>query len=113
MNSQTNLLHDMASELAPPVSAGDVPATRLRHRVAGLAVLATVAALVALGTRSLYYVVTDSWVAPIHLSPQNDAVLQLQVKLARERAEMARVEADLERIDGDLAAVDAAVARLS
>lgn len=86
---------------------------RVKSRAAALAVLGTVLALLVFVARSLYFIVTDSWVAPVHLSPQNDAVLQLQVKLTREQAEMERVAVEIERIDGDLAAVDAAIAQLS
>jgi hypothetical protein len=96
-----------------PITVATGPLARLKSRAAALVVLGTVVALLVFAVRSIYFIVTDSWVAPAHLSPDNDAVLQLQVKLAREQAEMDRVAVEIERIDGDLAAVDAAVAQLS
>jgi hypothetical protein len=96
-----------------PITVASGALARLKSRAAALVVLGTVLALLVFVVRSVYFVVTDSWVAPVHLSPQNDAVLQLQVKLSREQAEMERVAVEIERIDGDLAAVDAAIVQLS
>lgn len=101
------------TEELSPINVPGGPLARLRSRAAGLAVLGTVLAVLVFVVRSIFFIVTDSWVAPVHLSPDNDAVLQLQVKLAREHAEMERVAVEIERIDGDLAAVDAAIAQLS
>jgi hypothetical protein len=108
----------MSAELSNPEMAVVThdetgPVARLRSRVAGFAVLGAVAAVLVFATRALYFIVTDSWVAPVHLSPQSDVVLQLQSKLLREQAEMSRVVVELERIDGDLAAIDAGLERLS
>lgn len=57
-------------------------------------------------------VFADSWIAPIALSPDSDAVLALDLQLTRERAEMERVGAELERIDAEVAAIDGGLARL-
>ena len=108
MNPELTQTEDLS-----PIIVASGPLARLKSRAAALVVLGSVLALLVFVVRSVYFIVTDSWVAPVHLSPQNDAVLQLQVKLAREHAEMERVAVEIERIDGDLAAVDAAIAQLS
>jgi len=113
MNAQRTLSAEHPVAIAPDETDTSLTtAQRMQNRAAGLMVLAIVLGLLGLGARCIYYAVTDSWIAPLYLSPHNDAVLQLQVKQSREQAEMARVEADLQRIDGDMAAVDAAIARL-
>jgi len=57
-------------------------------------------------------VLSDSWIAPIALSPDSDAVLAMDLQLTRERAEMERIGAELERIDAEIAAIDGGLARL-
>ncbi|HJL14743.1 MAG TPA: hypothetical protein RMH99_03750 [Sandaracinaceae bacterium LLY-WYZ-13_1] len=53
----------------------------------------------------------DSWVAPIHLSPHNDRVLQLNVQVTRQRGEIEHLEAEVTRLDEQIAAIDVAVRR--
>jgi hypothetical protein len=57
-------------------------------------------------------VFSDSWIAPISLSPDSDAVLQMDLQLTRERAEMQRVSAEIARIDAEVEAIDEGIERL-
>ena len=61
---------------------------------------------------ALVRVFSDSWIAPISLSPDSDSVLQMNLQLTRERAEMERVEAEMMRIDAEIAAIDSGLERL-
>jgi hypothetical protein len=81
-------------------------------RIFALGMLAaTVAALAWLGVQ-IALVLTDSWVAPLHLSPQSDAVASLRLQHQRHLAELARLDAEVTRIDGELEAIDAAIKRV-
>jgi len=60
-----------------------------------------------------YWVFADSYVAPLNLSPNNDRVLQVKLRLNRHTSELARLEAELSRIDGEIAAIDQAIETLS
>ena len=55
---------------------------------------------------------SDSWIAPINLSPDSDAVIQLDLSLTRQRAEMSRVQAEVTRMDEETRAIDTALLRL-
>lgn len=57
-------------------------------------------------------VFTDSWIAPIALGPDNDAVLSMNLELTRQRADIARVRAEMARIDAEIEAVDGGLERL-
>jgi hypothetical protein len=85
----------------------------MQSRLAALAVLgATLAALIWL-TITVVRIATDAWVAPLHLSPQSDAVMQITQKLNRQKAEMARADAEVQRFDGELQSIGVAIERLS
>jgi hypothetical protein len=64
-----------------------------------------------LGTQA-YRAATDSFVAPIILSPDNDVVLANKVKLSELMVERARGLAELDGIEADLRATDQIIARL-
>ncbi len=55
---------------------------------------------------------TDSWIAPIALSPDSDAVLTMNLELTRQRAEIERAQAEVERIDAAIEAVDGGLERM-
>ncbi len=57
-------------------------------------------------------VFTDSWIAPIALSPESDAVLSMNLELTRQRAEIERAQAEMARIDAEIEAVDGGLTRL-
>jgi hypothetical protein len=65
------------------------------------------------GLFSLFLICTDSWVAPIHLSPDNDKVLQIKLNLNGHLAELARYQAEVGRLDAEIAGVDAGIKQLS
>lgn len=56
--------------------------------------------------------VTDSWIAPIALSPDSDAVLSMNLELTRQRAEIERAQAEVLRIDAAIEAVDGGLERM-
>lgn len=82
--------------------------TRLLSLAALLSVLGGVGWLVI----SLISLFTDSWIAPANLSPDNDAVVQLNVQVTRHLAEVERAEAERVRIDHQIAAIDTSLTRL-
>lgn len=57
-------------------------------------------------------VFTDSWVAPIALSPESDTVLSMNLELTRQRVEIERAQAEVARIDAQIEAVDGGLERL-
>jgi hypothetical protein len=59
-----------------------------------------------------YRAATDSFVAPIILSPDNDAVLTNKLKSAEMTVERSKASAQLEGIDEDIAGIDQAMAKL-
>jgi hypothetical protein len=75
-------------------------------------------ALVLTGGSLLWLVVaivrvfTDSWIAPLALTPENDAVLTMNLELTRQRADIDRVQAEIARFDASLAAIDGGLERL-
>jgi len=98
-----------------PSNSGDAESSGpyLRTRFAAIAILAlTTAALGWVGV-NVYHMVDDAWVAPLHLSPDNDKVISLRLQFNRQQSEMARVEAEVSRIDSDIEAIDAGIERLT
>lgn len=75
-------------------------------------IAATVTGLGWLGTQ-IYYVLTDGWVAPLHLSPDSDQVQNLRLANQRYVDELSRIDAEVVRLDGEIAAIDSAIAKLS
>ncbi len=55
---------------------------------------------------------TDSWIAPIALSPDSDAVLSMNLELTRQDAEIGRVQGEMARIDAEIDAIDGGLERL-
>lgn len=102
------------------VSLPEVDGEPTKHARPGIGTrLISLTALVGVGgglawlVASLVGLFSDSWIAPIELSPESDAVINLDLQLTRQRAEMQRVEAELERIESEIAAIDAGIERLS
>ncbi len=83
-----------------------------RTRIFSFAALAGVAALVGWAGREGYRAATDSFVAPIILSPESDAVLATKLHASQLEAERVKTASELERIDADLTAGASAIARL-
>jgi hypothetical protein len=57
-------------------------------------------------------VFTDSWIAPLSLTPESDAVLAMNLELTRQRADIDRVQAEIARMDASIAAIDGGLERL-
>jgi hypothetical protein len=95
----------------PGVPVGDRPG--VATRVASAAALFGMVGAAAWVTLALVRLFTDAWIAPAHLSPDNDRVLQLQLQVTRALAEVDRAQAEVERIDESLSAIDVSIERLS
>lgn len=101
----------VTDEIAPITDA--TPGRSWSGRVFALSLLlATVAGLGYAG-QQVYYVLTDAWIAPLHLSPDSDVVAQLRLQQQRNLAELGRADAEITRLDGELAAIRAAIEKLS
>lgn len=97
-----------------PTLAADVePGRSWTGRVFALAMLAATLGGLSWLAGQIYYVVTDAWVAPLHLSPDSDQIQNMRLSHQRRLDELTRIDAEVTRIDGALAAIDTAVARLS
>lgn len=89
------------------------PGRTIAGRVFAFVMLvATVAGLGWLG-QQIYFVITDGWIAPLHLSPDSDQIQALRLAHQRNLDELARIDAEVARLDGELEAIDGAVAKLS
>ncbi len=89
------------------------PGKSLTGRVFALVLIAaTVTGLSWLGTQ-IYYVLTDGWVAPLHLSPDSDQIQNLRLANQRYVDELSRIDAEVVRLDGEIAAIDSAITKLS
>jgi len=98
---------------APSISPDPQPGRSILGRMLALVLVgATVAGLVWVSTQ-IYFVLNDGWIAPLHLSPDSDAVASLRMQHQRHLAELSRIDAEVARIDGELVAIDGAVNRLS
>ncbi len=97
----------LSAQIAPPTTPGVAP------RLFALSALAAVIGSLTWATVAIAGVFTDAWVAPLSLSPDSDAVLQLDLQLTRQRAEIARVAAEHERVVAELEAVEEALGRLA
>ncbi|MDP9034999.1 MAG: hypothetical protein M3O50_09335 [Myxococcota bacterium] len=86
--------------------------SRAATRVMAFTALTLFVSGVGYGAREVYRAATDSFVAPIILSPDNDMVLASKVKMSELNVERARTVADSEAIDADLAAGEKALVRL-
>jgi hypothetical protein len=74
-------------------------------RLFSLAALAAVAVLGSLAVSATYRAFTDSYVAPMTISPDSDVVVQNKLNLSRLESERQRLQA---RVDEDAAAIEAA-----
>jgi hypothetical protein len=96
---------------ATDIASGENKPSAHPRVVALLSLLGLGVTLFLLG-RGIYYAITDSWLAPIMLSPDNDTVLAINIKLNEQMVEHAKLQHDLGRIDDDVRGVDQAIARL-
>lgn len=97
---------------APLAVIGKPQAVGWRPRAAALLALAATVSVVFAGARAVYYAATDAWMAPLILTPDNDQILQINVKLNEQLVEREKLGADVERIDADIKGIDSAIGRL-
>jgi predicted nucleic acid-binding Zn-ribbon protein len=83
-----------------------------RSRLAGAAVLGAFVSSGGWLARQGFHAWRDGWVAPLHLSPDQEQVVQLKQNLSHEEFELARGRAEVERMKAEAGAVEAAIARL-
>ncbi len=109
-----------ATEPAPaPTAPSSIPVadTRPGRSIAGraFALMLLAGTLAGLGwlAQQIYFVVTDGWVAPLHLSPQNDQIQSLRLTHQRYLDELTRVDAEVARLDTELLAIDASITKLA
>lgn len=86
--------------------------SRIRTRLLSFVALGALASSLAWLGSQTYRAATDSFVAPIILSPDNDVVLANKVKLSELQIERMRDVAALEAIDLDIRATDELVEKL-
>jgi hypothetical protein len=84
----------------------------LHPRIVSILALAAILGGIAYGLRGVYFAAMDAWIAPINLSPDNDAVVQVTIRLNEQLLERAKLRADADRIDADVEGITAALARL-
>lgn len=88
------------------------PAGGVKTRIFALVTLLTVVSGVGYVGREGYRAATDSFIAPIILSPDNDLIVQSKIKLNELYVERAKAAAELEGIESNLAACEKAIVRL-
>jgi hypothetical protein len=83
-----------------------------KTRVFSAGFLAALAAAAALGAWTAYLALTDSWVAPLTLSPSNEKVVALRIERARQQTERRRLESEATTLEATLGALRVAQGRL-
>ena len=89
-------------------SDGDVARTSWTSRALALLCLLGVAAGTAFAASLVHSALSDAWVAPLRLSPDNERVVDLRVQQTKERADRARLSAEIVGMDEELAGALAA-----
>ncbi len=84
----------------------------VRARIFAVASLASIAAAVAYAGQQGYRAATDSFVAPIILSPDSDVVLAARLRASQLSVERARTASEIDAIEEAVAAGQNAIARL-
>ncbi len=98
---------------APPqFQPANLPVSSTATRVGALSVLCIAVVCVAYVVYSAYRAATDSFVAPIILSPDNDIVIAHKKMVLEIDGQRALAQAQAESVDADLAATEAAEQRL-
>ncbi len=84
----------------------------VRTRLFAFAALTSFLSLLGYVGQQGYRAATDSFIAPIILSPDNDMVLANKLKLSELHVERAKTSAQIQALDADVAAAGQATARL-
>jgi hypothetical protein len=93
-------------------SDADVERTSWTSRVLALLCLMGIAAGTAYATTLVHSALSDAWVAPLRLSPDNERVVDLRIQQTKEKADRARLSAEIVGIDQELQAVDVSLKRM-
>ncbi|MBL8609806.1 MAG: hypothetical protein JNL38_20905 [Myxococcales bacterium] len=88
------------------------PKKTLRARVFAFVALTALGAAVVGAGRVGYRAATDSFVAPVVLSPESELVVAGRAKLEEVRMDRIRADADLEEIDADIAVLEQSITKL-
>lgn len=110
MNAQVSAEASLPEE-ATTATAGETAAF-LKARVIALLTLAALIVAAVAGARTAWLAATDSWVAPIRLSPDNDRIVALRVERARQLTERERLLGELAATSAELEGIRSAIDRL-
>lgn len=100
-------LNEVVCETAPVSDRA-----RFTTRVLSATILVTFIFVLSYLLLSGFRAFTDSWVAPVNLSPDNDKVIALEIQLNSQLAEKERITAEQIRIEGEYGASASALNRL-
>ena len=109
---QTTRAERAEIEDALVIEAHEPPPRYLKARIFASSMLLLIAAALSYGGYSAYRAFTDSFIAPLSLSPGSEIVLSSKLKLDELGHERAQVAADLQRLDTELKANAHAVGSL-
>ncbi len=84
----------------------DVPRTSWASRLVAFLSLLAIAAGFAFVAQVTLSALSDAWIAPLQLSPDNERVVDLRIQQAKEKADRARLSAEVVGIDEELQAVE-------
>lgn len=93
-----------------PVAQGDGSSSATR--IVALFALVSIVLVFGYALGLAHHALTDAWVAPLELSPDNEKIFDLRTRLIKEKADRARLGAELSGIDEELRASDIASERL-
>ena len=93
-------------------SGGEQGSTSPAARLMALGAVLGLATLSFFATSLVHRALTDAWVAPLQLSPDNERVLNLRIRQTKEKADRARLIAELAGIEEELQAADLGLQRL-
>ena len=100
--------------LHPPEMQGTAVHGRTSHsaRLFALGALVGITLCCFFAARLIHSALTDAWVAPLQLSPDNERVLDLRIRQTKEKADRARLVAELAGIEEEVQVADLGLQRL-
>lgn len=115
MKTTVRMLRVVESDELPLIlqAPAPVPVRSVTSRAFALGLLAATVAAIGWAGATAYHVVTDAWIAPLHLSRDNDSVAQLRLAHQRNLSELARLDAEVTRFEGEMTAIASAITTLS
>jgi hypothetical protein len=93
-------------------SDANVARTSWTSRLLALLCLLGVVVGTAFVASLVHSALSDAWVAPLRLSPDNERVVDLRIQQTKEKADRARLSAEVVGIDQELQAVDVSLRRM-